>query len=272
MNKIDLLKNIMKDVEEYFLKNESPYIIMEGYGYFREAITLYAKQNNLIESVLLLMDNNMNEEAIVLARSVLNNYFLISYILDDPQREHLKEYQIQPSVISLYYWKNVKQIMQRPFWQILIDEKKTLSFTEQEVDSNIAALETVVTNAGFSANLRPLSIKFLAENSDERGLELYATFYSEASKFEHSDISCLDIYKEKILEDYSNNQVFKLNMNKTDESLKEKIISMITISYMESFKKLMDEVTIKNPHLKVAYDEKKLLEIMTKMLALIEIH
>lgn len=94
MSKIDLLKDIMKDVEENFLKNESPYIVMEEYEYFREAITLYAKQNNLIESVLLLMENNMNEEAMILARSVLNNYFLVSYILDDPQKKHLKEYQV----------------------------------------------------------------------------------------------------------------------------------------------------------------------------------
>ena len=270
MSKIDLLKDIMKDVEEDFLKNESSYIVMEEYEYFREAITLYAKQNNLIESVLLLMENNMNEEAMILARSVLNNYFLVSYILDDPQKKHLKEYQIQPIVTSLYYWNNAKQIMQRPFWQKLINEGKSLPFKEQEVDNNIAALETAITKAGFPKSQRPLSIKKLAENADERGLELYVTFYSEASKFEHSDISCLDIYKEKILENDSNNQVFKLNMNKTDESLKEKIMSMIIISYTESFIKLVEEVTINNPHLKAAYNEKKLPEIMIKIIALVE--
>lgn len=44
MSKVDFLKDIMKDVEENFLKNESPYIVMEEYEYFWEAITLYAKQ------------------------------------------------------------------------------------------------------------------------------------------------------------------------------------------------------------------------------------
>ena len=107
MSKVDLFKDIMKDIEENFLKNESLYIVKE-YEYFLEAITLYAKQNNLIKSVLLLMKNNMNEEAMVLARSVLNNYFLLSYILADPQKMHLKEYQMQPIITSLFYWKNAK--------------------------------------------------------------------------------------------------------------------------------------------------------------------
>lgn len=72
----------------------------------------------------------MNEEAIVLARSVLNNYFLISYILDDPQKEHIKEYHIQPLITSLFYWKNVKDIIHRSFWQQIQDAGKPLPFTE----------------------------------------------------------------------------------------------------------------------------------------------
>ena len=149
MSKVDLFKDIMKDIEENFLKNESLYIVKE-YEYFLEAITLYAKQNNLIKSVLLLMKNNMNEEAMVLARSVLNNYFLLSYILADPQKMHLKEYQMQPIITSLFYWKNAKQIMQRPFWKKLINKGKALPFTEQEVDKNIISLETTIAKEGFS--------------------------------------------------------------------------------------------------------------------------
>lgn len=61
MDKIKLLKEMMEVVKKYFLKNKNPYIIMEDYEYFREAITLYAKQHNLIKSVLLLVDNNMYE-------------------------------------------------------------------------------------------------------------------------------------------------------------------------------------------------------------------
>ena len=268
MSKVDLFKDIMKDIEENFLKNESLYIVKE-YEYFLEAITLYAKQNNLIKSVLLLMKNNMNEEAMVLARSVLNNYFLLSYILADPQKMHLKEYQMQPIITSLFYWKNAKQIMQRPFWKKLINKGKALPFTEQEVDKNIISLDTIAKE-GFSKKIHPLSIKKLAENADERGLELYVTFYSEASRFEHSDISCLDIYKEKISEDYSNRRVFKLNMNKTDGRLKEKIMFMITMSYMESFRKLVDEAA--KLHLEAAYNEKKLIEIMTKMMETVKFY
>lgn len=103
MKNIELFKNIMSDVQEYVLKNESPYIILEGYEYIREVITLYAKQHNLVESTLLLLENNNNEEAMILARSVLNNYFLIGYLLNDPDKSHLKEYQSQPLFSQLYY-------------------------------------------------------------------------------------------------------------------------------------------------------------------------
>ena len=67
---------------------------MQDYEYIREAITLYAKQHNLVESTLLLIDNNHNEEAMILSRSVLNNYFLIEFIVNDPDKSHLKEYQL----------------------------------------------------------------------------------------------------------------------------------------------------------------------------------
>lgn len=58
---MDLIKEIMPDIEEYFLLNNRGYIILEGYEWFRDIITLYAKQHQLVSATELLLDNNMNE-------------------------------------------------------------------------------------------------------------------------------------------------------------------------------------------------------------------
>lgn len=46
MDNITSLKDLMNDVEEYVLKNNSIYLIEEDYEYLREIITLYVKQHN----------------------------------------------------------------------------------------------------------------------------------------------------------------------------------------------------------------------------------
>lgn len=269
MKNIELFKDIMSDVQEHVLKNESPYIILEYYGYIREVITLYAKQHNLVESTLLLLENNNNEEAMILARSVLNNYFLIGYLLNDPDKSHIKEYQSQPLISQLYYWKNVKEILNGQFGQDLQNSGKQLIFTKEDVNNKIAFLEQEITNAGFQTNKRPLRIIDLAKYADNRGFELYSTFYAYASKYEHSDISTLDIYKQKILDDHSNNKAFTLDMNRTDDKLKETVLTIITTAYTQSLSKLIDEITVKQSHLKSQFDEKKLVLLISKLLCFI---
>jgi len=266
MDKVSLLKEIMDSAEKYVLKNGSPYIIMPDFEYFREVITLFAKQQNLVESTLLLLENNHNEEAIILARSVLNNYFLIGYLFNDPDKSHIKEYQLQTYITELYYNKNLKTILNGEFGTYLKNSGKQLTFTETDIDKKISYLEQEIINAGFSKNTRPLKIIDLAKSADERGFELYVAFYTIASKFEHSDISTLDIYKQKILNDFSNNEIFQLDMNKTDEKLKEKVLSIIITSYSQSLFKIIEEITINQPHLKDAYDVHELLRIGKELL------
>lgn len=269
MKNIFAFKDIMSDVEKHFLKNESAYIITPGYEYIREVMTLYAKQHNLVESTLLLLDNNNNEEAMILARSVLNNFFLIGYLLNDPDKSHIKEYQAQPDITQLYFWKNVKEILNGQFVQDLNNNGKSLSFTEKDVDDKISFYKQKITEAGFPTNKRPLRIIDLAKASDSRGFELYSTYYSYASKYEHSDITSLDIYKQKILDDHSNNEIFILDMNQTDEKLKEKVMTIITTSYTQSLTKLINEITIKQSHLKSQFNEIKLMQIMKKVISFI---
>lgn len=278
MTKRAFIDSIMPDIETYVIQNGKPHAIFEEFEYLREVVTLYAKQHNLVESTLALVDMNNNEEAYVLARSILNNYFLIGYLLnDDEDRSRLKEYQAQPYICDRFYWRNVRDIMDRPMVKRLEEAGKSLPFTIEDVDRIIEERNKQIIDAGFDVKIRPLSIKTLAENSEENGLELYSTYYAEASKYEHSDITTLDIYKQPISEEWLSDDTeisniprdrfFVLDMNKTNEDLKEKIYDMIISSYVQSFIKFMNEVTVKEEQLRRMFDIGKLLEISAKVIA-----
>jgi hypothetical protein len=268
MNEEQFLKSLIPDIEKYFIKNNNQYVIPQGYEWFRDIITLYAKQHNLVESSILLLDNGMNEEALVLARSAINNYFLIGYLLDDDaNRTRLKKYQIQPLLSQKYLLKNIKEMIEGPFGQKMQREGKQLSFTKDDVISKTAEIDNEIIRKRFSLKEKPLSIRMLAENSDERGLDLYATFYADASKFEHSDISSLNIYKRAINETLSINDAFIMDVNRTDESLKQKAYSILIISYLDSFVKIANTVINKEPQLRSNYEEIKLGEMLIKVLS-----
>ncbi len=270
MDNITSLKDLMNDVEEYVLKNNSIYLIEEGYEYLREIITLYVKQHNLVESTLLLLDNNHNEEAIVLARSALNNYFLIGYLINDPDKSHLKEYQLQPCISARKYWKNIKVIMKGDFFQKMLELGKSLPYTLDDVNNNISFFENKITEAGFNKDIKLLNIYDLANKADEREFELYVSYYTTASRYEHSDITTLDVYKQKVFEEHSNNTVFHLNSSRTDEDLKEQIMSIICISYTQSLLKIINEITDNHPELDHFIEEEHLKIIFGKLSKLLD--
>lgn len=272
-----LIDSIMPDIERYVIKNGQPHIILEGYEYMREVITLYAKQHNLVESTLVLIDRGHNEEAYVLARSILNNYFLIGYLLNDNEnRDNLKEYHVQPYISGRYYWRNVKKIMERPTIKNLEEQGVELPFTKKFVKEKIKENINEIKRRGFGDEEKSLSILKLANNSDEKGLELYATFYAEASKYEHSDVTTLEIYKQPIheewlpdnmtIDDYPRDRVFVLDMDKTNEGLKSRIYAMILSSYVQTFIRIVKLITEEEPHLKQMFNQMKLREIMSKIL------
>lgn len=152
------------------------------------------------------------------------------------------------------------------FGQDLRNDVKQFTFTAEDVDNNIALFEQEIINKGFQTNKRPLRIIDLAKYADNRSFELYSTFYAYASKYEHSDISTLDIYKQKIFDNHSNNEVFTLDMNRTDDKLKETALTIIITAYTQSLYKLINELTVKQSHLKSQFDEEKLKLLMSKVI------
>ncbi|MPQ32195.1 hypothetical protein E4V42_12230 [Clostridium estertheticum] len=268
MNDEEFLKDIMPNIEKYLIQNNRPIMIMQGYEWLREVITLYAKQHNLLEAAIVLMENGMNEEALILARSAMNNYFLIGYLLnDDVDRSRLKEYQTQPLISQKYLLVNMKDMLSGQFGIRMSEKGFKLSYTVSDLENKINQIESQIEAKGFSKKVRQLSIRKLAEKSDVQGFDFYAAYYGDASKFEHSDISSLDIYKTPIDEQTPVNCAFIMDLNKTDEKLKEKINEMFAISYLDSCIKITDVIVNKEPHLRVNYDANKLEEMLNKILA-----
>lgn len=264
MERVEILKDIMDDVREYFLKDGNSYIIAPGYEYFREIITLYAKQHNLLESILLLLDNNMSEEAYILTRTMINNYFLIGYLINDGENHNrLKKYHIQPVISQIYLLKNMKNILKTsPFKE---NEQIQEMFKETEINKKINELKNFLKDNGFKQDEKPFKIIDLAKHGFDRSFEMYATCYAEGSAYEHSDISSLDVYKKPVLDEYNKNEVFTLYLGATNEELKTKILNITSIVYCDCFNNIMKHITEKEEHLKINYDIDRLALTATKV-------
>lgn len=76
-----------------------------------------------------------------------------------------------------------------------------------------------------------------------------AQFYREGSQFEHSDPSSLEIYRTKLLEEYSNLLVFTMDLSRTDEKLGEKTIHWATKIYGLSFIKVIQYLSNSYEHM-----------------------
>ena len=76
----DLLKKILEDIAKYVIKEGRPIILIDEYSWYREVLSLMAKQVNLCDSCILLLENGMEQEAYLLARSQFNNALWIEYL------------------------------------------------------------------------------------------------------------------------------------------------------------------------------------------------
>nr|WP_302660447.1 DUF5677 domain-containing protein [uncultured Clostridium sp.] len=261
---MDLIKEIMPDIEEYFLLNNRGYIILEGYEWFRDIITLYAKQHQLVSATELLLDNNMNEEAFVLARSIITNYFQIGYLLNDKDGRRVKEYQVQPWLNERFKYKQMKKMLEGDFGKYLKDSNKEFPIEIKEINNKIKEIGKQIKEKGFNVDKPPISVLKMASQSVQYGFELYTLFYLEASKFEHSDIESLNIYK-KAVEEISTNLAFIMDLNSTDTNIKDNIIKVISICYFDSFLQIVQVICNREPQLRINYDIEKLKVIVAKI-------
>ncbi|MDO7206226.1 hypothetical protein Q5M85_21155 [Paraclostridium bifermentans] len=138
----------------------------------------------------------------------------------------MKEYRIQPLLSNRHDLLNIKAALKRPLMKQLESEGKGLPFTITDINRKIREIDRELNDKGYTPGRKLLKIKDIASKSDEKGLELYMTFYAQGSRYEHSDISVLDIYKTKISDEINENDAFIMNTNAQNEDLGEVVYTI----------------------------------------------
>ncbi|MGG0521267.1 DUF5677 domain-containing protein [Priestia aryabhattai] len=250
--KIEYGRYTIEEITSKFLKKDSPYFFLSGYEYLREVITLYGKQSNLLESTLLLLENNHAEEAYLLLRSILNNKMLIEYLCnDDDEGTRYKEYMIQPQKAQLSLLYDIKRAVKEG-WM----DKEGL----ESLDEKIQEYEQALIDKGFKktrkkqnktiayADTRTLNIKKMAL-TDQLSFGTYMTFYRDGSKYEHSDFSTLNIYRQPVQSDVPNTQAFVLDLSRTDTELEGKVLNTAITMYSLTFTFIFRHMLNNHKHL-----------------------
>ena len=208
------LKKITNDISEKIIKEGNPIILIDEYSWYREVLSLMAKQINLCDSCLLLLENGMEQEAYLLARSQFNNMLWIKYLCnDDVENTRLKEYFCQPHINQVLSCKNIKKMIEE--YGTELDEQLISKKNIQKLDDYISENLQIIKENGINSN-KPKSI-FELSRQDSLLFGLYITLYNEGSKFEHSDISKTKLYRKPAVEEYDIDQVFVFDLGKSDK-------------------------------------------------------
>ena len=240
----DILNNICDDISQNIIKEGHPIILVDEYSWFREVLSLLAKQVNLCESCILLLENGMEQEAYLLARSQFNNTVWITYLCGDEDNSRVKEYFYQPHINQIRVNKNFIKMIDE--FRDEIDERFLDSEMIEKINKGIEENQKILSDEGISKQVK--SISELSMQSIEL-FAMYVTFYNEGSKFEHSDISKTKLYRKEVSKDYDEYSVFTFELCKSD---KECWLSVYNCSFMSlfwAFNAVYDRVTTKEEQL-----------------------
>lgn len=219
---ISLSRQIQEHLNKDVLKEGQPFIILEKYEWLREVLSLLAKQSNLFESCILLLENNMEQEAYILARSQFNNMLWISYICNGNDNHRVKEYFYEAHITQLQQLYNIKKYLHHlPEDTPQFEKYSTLDL--KAIDSNIDKIKDILKTEGYIVDnpQKPLRNKSIFEltEKDPLLLGMYLSFYNDASKFEHADISTVKNYRNAIVDDVSDSIAFSFDLNRSNISL-----------------------------------------------------
>lgn len=262
-----LLKEIVDDMSKDVLKEDFSIIVIDKYDWCVCILSLLAKQVNLCDSCVLLLENGMEEEAFLLARSQFNNMLWIKYICEGIDDSRVKEYLYQPNVGQIKQGMNLKKIL-RKFGNQLdakFHEPSWLKKINKIISENKRILQ--------EAELSDLEIKSISELAmqDVTLFGMYTTMYNEGSKIEHSDISAVSKYRKKILEEYSDSQIFSLDLSTSDINTWMYVFRNSFICLFFAFESLWQRLNERENHLfekndyaEAMFDRESLNKIMLK--------
>ena len=178
--------HLIEEIAKNIIKEGQPIILIDEYSWYREVLSLMAKQVNLCDSCMLLLENGMEQEAYLLARSQFNNSLWIKYLCeaDEGDDTKLKEFFYQPNIAQLRTNKNLIKMITE-YGDALDDEFKADEIIDKlnessEENRKILRRENITEKQKSIAELAKQNVSLFG---------MYITLYNEGSKFEHSDIS-----------------------------------------------------------------------------------
>lgn len=240
----DLLKEICSDIAKNIIKEGQPIVLADALDWYREVLSLFAKQVNLCDSCVLLLENGMEQEAYLLARSQFNNMLWIRYLCEGEDNSRVKEYFYQPHISQIISNKNFKKMITD--YSDELDERFLEIEVMERLDRGIEENTQILTQENIPIKVKKIS-DLAKQNSTLFGM--YLTLYNEGSKFEHSDISKTRLYRKQVIEECSAEQAFIFDLGQSD---KECWISVFRCSFMSiffAFESLWDRVTNKEEQL-----------------------
>lgn len=249
---ISLARQIQEHLNKDILKEGQPMIIMNQYEWLREALSLLSKQSNLFESCILLLENNMEQEAYILARSQFNNMLWISYLCKDNKNDRVKEYFYEEHIDRLQQLYNLKKYINNlPPDTMYLNEFPNLN--QELINSKIDDIKTVLKSEGYVVDVpkQPLRNKRIIDLTewDSMLLGLYDTFYNEASKYEHANISTTKSYRKSVVDDISVDVAFIFDLSKSDIELWKSVFgNSLTILFL-SVNSILTRIQNKDKHL-----------------------
>lgn len=273
----DLLKEITEDIAKYVIKEGQPIILFDEYSWYREVLSLMAKQVNLCDSCILLLENGMEQEAYLLARSQFNNTLWIKYLCEaeeDDDNTRLKEYFYQPYINQLKLNRNLKKMI-RDFGDAL-DERFKEDGLITKLNRNSKEIQKMLKDEKIGE-----SSKRVAELAKQDSIlfGMYITLYNEGSKFEHSDISTTKLYRKQAAPGYPTDQTFIFDLGKSNKEDWFKVFQCSQMSLFFAFDSIYKRIKERESQLfevivrgKTAYSEDDFKRILLKFNACLSLY
>lgn len=219
--------------------------MIDEYSWYREVLSLMAKQINLCDSCLILLENGMEQKAYLLARSQFNNMLWIKYLCnDDTENTRVKEYFYQPYINQIISCKNIKKMIEE--YGTELDEQIVSEENIKRLNDCISENSQMLAENGIS--MRPKRISELSKQ-DSLLFGLYITLYNEGSKFEHSDVSKTKLYRKPAIEEYGIDQVFIFDLGKSDKDCWLTVFNCSLLSMFFAFESIRERICEKEEQL-----------------------